>query len=952
MGFRRVWTSVVAAGLLGWCGGSQAQGPKPRLAAAIGSTGQRQVLPGSRPALASRGVDKGALPDSTQFKGITLVFNRSAAQQSSLDTLLAAQQDPSSPQFHHWLTPDQFASRFGMADADIASVTTWLQSQGFVVDGVARSRDRISFDGTAGQVASAFGTQLHRYSYGSETHFAPNSDLSLPAVLAPLVTTVIHLSDFRAHAYTKVMPRPAYTSSQSQNDFLTPGDLATMYNVSPVYQAGYNGTGQAIAILGESYIDTAPVTQFQSALGLTVNTPNLVLVPDTGVPGVDPMGDGDEGESQLDVEYASGMAPGAQVYLVYTGDSPNSSGVFDSLSYAVSEDIAPVISGSYGVCETAIQSQGVSTANSIMTFYNNLVQEANAQGQTVIFASGDEGSTSCFNYGSLSAAQQEALSASFPATIPGITALGGLQMQTGTFYKQGLATGSSSQYWQSATGTDVLSSLLSYVPETVWNEDNANSSSPILSGGGGSSVLYSRPSWQAGVAGIPTGTSRLIPDISLQASTSSPGYLYCTSDPGTLNSEGITSTCTNGLRGPTGIFQEAGGTSFAAPVFAGMLAVLNQAKAAVGQGNANTVLYGLAANSTTYASVFHDTTTGTNACTAGTAYCSTAGASQYGATAGFDEATGLGSFDFAKLVAAWPSATGASASAASSTTTLTAATLTPASGAGDAITISVSGSAAGSVVPSGTVSLAVDGSATPVVVTLVNGQASYTYPGTTDTGSHAIVAAYSGDTNFLPSRSTLVLTLAGSTTVAGSFTLAASNITVAANSTANGTISVTPSAGYSGTLLFSLAVSTGSHTVCYSTSSASTGASNLTVAGGGIGAVTATLSISQGTPCGSAAAVMPKQPGVTREPRWPEGIAFAGLLCVGFAVRRSRRLPALLSIAVLGLLGLGLSGCGNNTATTTTLPIGTTQNYTATLTAVDTVNSSITGSTTFTLTLQ
>ncbi len=902
------------------------------------------------------GVDQGAVPDSLPLEGITLVLNRSAAQQAALDALLAAQSDPNSPQYHQWLTPDQFAARFGVADTDLSKVEAWLQSQGFAVDRVARSRDRITFDGTAGEVAHAFGTQLHRYAEGSKTHFAPNSELSLPAELAPLVTAVLHLSDFRAHRYTKILPHPAYTSSQSGSDYLTPGDLATMYDANAVYKAGYNGTGQAIAILGESFIDTAPIARFQAALGLPLNAPSLFLVPNTGVPGIDALGDGDEGESQLDIEYASGMAPGAQVTLIYTGDSPNSNGIFDSLAYAITEDIAPVISGSYGVCETVLQAQGTTSVNNIVTTYNNLMQEANAQGQTVLFASGDQGSTGCFQFGNLTTAQQQALAVSFPASIPGVTAVGGLQMQAGTFSGSGTPSGSGSQYWQSTLTFDIPNSLLSYVPETVWNEDSAQRAyAPLLSGGSGSSALYPRPSWQTGVPGIPAGTSRLLPDVSLQASTGSPGFLYCTSDPSDLAGEGVSANCTNGLRGPNGSFQIAGGTSFSAPILAGLLAVLNQAKAATGQGNINPTLYALAANSTIYASAFHDTTTGSTACTAGPTYCSAAGAAQYSATAGYDEATGLGSIDFANLVAAWPAAKGASATSVASSTTLTAATLTPSSGASDLLTINVAGSGTGGASPTGTVSLTVDRSTTPVVLTLNNGQATFTYPGTTTAGSHAVVAVYSGDANFLPSRATAVLTLAGSTDINGSFAIAASNITVPTNGKASGTITVTPSAGYQGTLLLSLSIASGSPNICYSTSSASTGASNLTVAGSNNAPVTASLSISQGTACNVASlSPLPMPPYASPRSRWPGGVAFAGLLFAGFALRRSRRLPALLGIAVLAGLGLGLSGCGGSTraaAPTPISPLPTNQTYTLTLTGVDSVNNTISASTNFTVTV-
>lgn len=967
----RVWAFAVAVFLLLTSGSGLAQGPKPRLVAAI-SNSSRVQLPGTRPAIVTRGLDEGALAAGAPVKGMTLVLHPSDAQQADLDQLLSAQQDPTSPLYHQWLTPEQFGARFGVADADLAKIEDWLQGQGFTVDGISRSRTRITFDGTAGQVATAFGTTLHHYAEQGRVHLAPAGDLSVPAAMAPLVTTVLHVSDLHAHAQKKLRPAgvvPAYTSSQTGNHFLVPADVATMYDMKTTYSAGFNGAGQSIAILAQSYIDTAPVTAFQSALSLPSNLPTQVLVPNTGVAGINPMGDGDEGESQLDVEYTTGMAPGAKVFLVYTGDNPNSTGVFDSATYAVDNNLAPIISGSYGLCEgDLVGSNG--TQSSAVAAYSQLAAQAAAQGQTMIFSSGDDGSTTCYSNTGDTTAVRQSLNADFPASIPYVTALGGTQMQAGTLP----VTTASTQYWQGATGSDAISSLLSYVPETVWNEDTTQSTSTQLAAsGGGVSILYPRPTWQAGVPGIPSGTTRLVPDVSLQASEGSPGYLYCTSDQSDLDTQGLTATCTNGLRSPTGTFALAGGTSFSAPIFAGMLAVLNQVKNATGQGNINPTLYALASNATTYASVFHDITTGTNACTGGVTYCSTAGASQYAATAGYDMATGLGSFDFARLVAAWPAASSGTGAQVASTVSLSAATLTPASGATDVITITVS-AGAGHAVPTGTVTVYVDGSATGTPVTLSNGVATYTYPGTTTGASHVLLAKYSGDAATLPSQGAIALTLAGSTAATGTFALSVPGISLGYNGLAQGTISITPSAGYAGTVALTLTYTSGTSTatLCYLTTSSKTGASNITVAPQALqnGVATGVLQLGEGTQCGVSATKAMLQGGTKQallhrplhrgemgrpaDRRWPEGVAFAGLLFVGLSLRRrSRKLPALCAVVLLTGIGFGLSGCGgsNGNSTTTTNPNSTTQTITATLTGKDTVNPSISASTIFTVTV-
>ena len=955
MKLRHMWAQVLAFGVLA-CSQAFAQGPKPRLSSAINS-GARVSLAAAHPeegrAAVNLGTDMGALPSGTALQGVTLVFSRSTAQQADLDTLLAAQQNPKSALFHQWLTPDQFAARYGVADADIAKTEAWLQSQGFQIAGVPRSRDRIVFNGTAGQIAVAFGTELHRYASKQGTHFAPAGDLSVPASLAPMVAGVLRLSDIHPHRQSKVAPaavKPAYTSAQTGNHFLTPSDLATMYDLSSTYKAGFSGAGQGIAVIGQTFIDTAPIAAFQAGAGLTANMPTFVLVPNTGVNGINSVGDGDEGESQLDVEYSSGMAPGATIYFVYTGDDSNS-GVFDSLSYAISENIAPVITGSYGLCEPALQAGG-SNSLQAATVIAQEVQQANAQGQTVIFSSGDTGSTDCYADSSLSTTQQEQLAVDFPGSIPNVTSMGGLQMATNTF-----AAGNT-QYWQSATGSDVISSLLSYVPETAWNEDDGtNTAQPLSSGGGGSSVLYTRPSWQAGVTGIPTGTNRLVPDLALQASIESPGYIYCTSDPNDLGTAGSSGSCTNGLRNSAGTFLTAGGTSFAAPIFAGMMAVLNQVTHAKGQGNINPVLYSLAANTTTYGSAFHDVTTGSNACTAGASYCAPAGAGSFSATAGYDPATGLGSIDFGKLIAAWPT-TAANALSATKTV-LNAATTTPVAGVTDQISITVAPQGATGT-PTGTVQIAVNGSAVTPALALNGGMASYTYTAPTATGSYVVTATYSGDAAFAASTGTVVLTT-GNATPAGTFAITAPALTVAYNNVATANVSITPASGYTGTVVLSLSYPANAPTLCYALSNTQNSGSNVPLVNNGQ-PVPVTLTVGEGTACGTSASgaviVRPgsgstaKLNGPAAHPgnRWPEAIAFAGLLGLGLAWRRTRRLPTLLSLTLLAGLGLGLSGCGGNNTTATT-PVNTTQNLTVTLSGIDSVNTSITNSTTFTLTI-
>jgi subtilase family serine protease len=665
-----------------------AQSLTARITAPIVNT-SRVTLAGSHPAAANAQADLGAIPASTRLQGITLVFSRSAPQQSALDSLMVAQQDPQSPKFHQWITPDQFAAQFGVADSDIAATQAWLQSQGFTLGTVSRSRTRISFSGTEAQVEQAFKTQLHNFRSARAAggmFFAPATDLSIPAALAGTVLAVENLSSYRPHSHLVRRPQPNLTISGNQAVFLSPPDVATIYDVNPVYSAGFTGTGQTIAIVGQSAIIGSDITAFQTALGVTPKAPNTFLVPNTGVA---TLYSGDEGESDLDLEYSGAMAPGATINFYYSGNS-QTAGVFDAIQYVVDNNSANIISSSYGDCEFDIGQTNIQIIDSIL-------QQGTVQGETILSASGDNGSTDCAADSNLTFAQQTTLGVDYPASSPYITAAGGTEFSAAN------STPTNATYWTPAGTSDVVSTAIKYIPEQVWNDDVYNlqnlspGQSPLSGSGGGASLFETRPTWQTGVAGIASGTTRLLPDISLAASPNFPGYVFCTSDTtyyGTTES----GSCVVGFRDATqGYVNAAGGTSFVAPILSGLIAVLNQAKGyTAGQGLINPTLYTLAANSNTYATAFHDITTGSNACLAGTTYCGTGDqTSDFAAGTGYDEATGLGSIDFYNLVTAWPSGGGANTSFSLSASnvnggTTSTVTATPANGYTGTINFTVS----------------------------------------------------------------------------------------------------------------------------------------------------------------------------------------------------------------------------------------------------------------------
>src|SRR6266699_2766699 len=914
---------------------SLAQQPVGRITTVVDDA-DRTTIHVTDPVIARTEDDAGRVPLGSKFEGISIAFSRTPAQEADLQALLAAQQHPTSPLYHKWLTPDEFGARFGLADSDIAKVQSWVGQHGFTVESVSRSKNRISFSGTVEQVEAAFGTEMHYYKVNGETHFAPSRDVSVPAALSSVVQTVTNLSSFRPKSHISGRgPRrvvsPDFTSSQSGNHFLTPKDVATIYDINPAYKAGYNGAGQSIAVVGQSAIVLSDIEHFQTAAGFAVKDPTLVLVPNTGTATIR---SGDEAESDLDLEYTSTIASGATIYFVYVGNNANS-GVFDSIQFAVTNKTAPIISVSYGLCEAALGSSGYSSLNAILA-------QAASQGQSVIVASGDSGSTDCYGETGLTTAQQQALAVDFPGSSQYVTAIGGTEFPAAD------VASTNTTYWQAASGSDLVSSALSYIPEQVWNDD---STARLSSSGGGVSTFTPKPGWQTGVPGIPSGTFRLVPDISLSSSPNNAGYLFCSSD----SSNGVTGSCTNGFRDSSNVnLTVAGGTSFAAPVFAGMLALINDKLNSAGQGVINPTLYTLAANSATYASAFHDITSGGNQCTAGTKICSTAGASQYPATSGYDQASGLGSVDLFNLMTAWP---GSSSSLVPSKTTLSAATSTPAPGASDAISITVtSASTSSTTTPTGTVTIAVDGATQTPTLTLANGSATYTFSSTA-AGAHTIAATYSGDSNYASSGGSLTLTV-----VAKSFKLAASNVTVTAGNPGASTITLTPQNGYTGTVAWTVASSPALTNGCFSIA-------NTTVSG--TTAVAATLTVNTvasacAAPALVGAGVDPRNtPGRAPHPYGKDptvlvalqanqaGMTMVGLLFLGLLGRRCRRLATLATLGILATIGFAASGCAGVGSSMPPLssPTAARGAYAVTIVGTDTTTPSITASTTLTLTI-
>jgi MYXO-CTERM domain-containing protein len=690
------------------------------------------ALHGSVHPLVREAVDAGRLDGDTRFEAVSLVFRPSPARQAALEALLASQRDPASPDFHAWLTPERFGERFGATPADLARATAWLRSQGLAVAGPSRSRTRLAFSGTARQLEAAFHTELHRYVHRGEPHLANATELSVPAALAPVLAGVRNLDDFRPapRAVGRAVPAdPAFTSSVSGNHYVAPGDFAVIYGVAGAWAAGLDGTGETIAVVGQSALDPADVAAFRAAAGLPANPPTLLLVPGSGTSTVV---SGDVTEATLDVEWSGAVARGARILFVYTGNDARFN-VWDALQYAIDHSLAPVVSTSYGFCEPLLGS-----ANALQL--RQLAQQANAQGQTIAAAAGDSGAADCEARGATVATH--GLAVDLPASIPEVTGVGGTALAADV--------ASPSTYWSATSAADGTSAL-GYIPERAWNDTAAGG--VISAGGGGASTFFAKPAWQAG-AGVPADGQRDVPDVSLDASPAHDGYLFC-----------VQGSCVNGFRSSSKGLSVVGGTSVGAPTFAGILAIVDQATGGHRLGNANPQLYALWSSSP---AAFHLVTAGDNRvpCTAGTPDCPAAApfVIGYAAGPGYSPAAGLGSVDARALVTAWRGgqrAASATAIAASATSAPAAAPLT--------FTATVT-PAAGGATPTGTVLFLADGQPIGGAVALAAGRASAS-TSTLAAGAHAVTASYSGDAAYLPSTSPPVavtvqpgLDIAGATT--------------------------------------------------------------------------------------------------------------------------------------------------------------------------------------------
>jgi subtilase family serine protease len=597
----RAISSFAALLLLSSCTGNMRNLPSPGSFTTASSAQVDEshlvTLAGNVSPLARTAIDAGPIPANTRLDRMILVLDSSPAQQSALDALVEAQQDTASPSFHRWLAPAEFGAQFGPSESQLALVAGWLATHGFTVDEIPAGRRSIIFSGTAGQVANAFHTVLHRYNVNGALYIANSSDPEIPAALAGVVGGVVTLNDFRRASpliYEQPLAvRPEYSAGSTHNLF--PADFATIYDLNSLYAAGIAGTGTAVAIAGRSNINLSDVASFRAIAGLGANTPSVV------VDGTDPgLVAADQAESTLAVEWSGAVAPAAQVDLVAAASTAATDGIDLASSYIVNHATAPMVSVSYATCE---QDMGAAE----LAFYNSLWEQAASQGMSVFVSSGDAGAAGC---------QQANSAAGTVAAVNGLCTSPFATCVGGTEFNEGA---SPARYW-SAANSSAYGSALGYIPEEVWNESALDGGTGLWASGGGASTVYGQPAWQQDVSGAgAAGGMRAVPDVSLSAANHD-GYFMV----------------------ENGAYTIVSGTSVSAPAFAGLMALVANKENGKALGSVNSRLYALASAAP---DPFHPTLSGGN---------SVSGVAGFAANgAAYNLATGLGSVDGALLVNGW-----------------------------------------------------------------------------------------------------------------------------------------------------------------------------------------------------------------------------------------------------------------------------------------------------------
>jgi subtilase family serine protease len=570
--------------------------------------------------------DMGPVSDSLQMEHMFLQMKKSPQQAADVEALINRLHDPSDAEYHKWLSLAEIEERFGPAQADVGTVSAWLASHGFTVNGVYPANGVIDFSGPASSVREAFHTEIHKLEVNGAHHIANMWDPQIPAALVPAVVGITSMTDFRPQAM--VRPRKALTTGNPDFPFvLVPGDLATIYDINPVYNSGISGKGQTIVVIEDSdYYSAVDWYDFRAAFGLNTRFPSGSLsqvhpppFPKTSNGGncADPGINGDDSEAAVDMEWSSAAAPGAAIVVATCADTDTNFGGFIAMQNILTSPLPPpgLISISYGQSESE-------DGASFNAYINWLYQLAVLRGVSIYVAVEDAGADMTDQF---APAATSGLNVSGLATTAYDVAVGGTDFED-TFL------GENSTYWN-ATNGPFFESAKSYIPEIPWNDSCAGqlastylgfatpygahgfcnsalgedflivaagsggasscfSGAPVILGVvGGTCQGYPKPTFQYLdlAAGIPNDGVRDVPDITMFASNGFWGHYYviCYSDP-TPNFGGA--PCTAGEPQNWAGF---GGTSFGGPIMAGVQALINESMSTQYQGDPNYVYYQL-----------------------------------------------------------------------------------------------------------------------------------------------------------------------------------------------------------------------------------------------------------------------------------------------------------------------------------------------------------------------
>lgn len=854
---------------------------RPRITQGIDEMNRVALTGNTRPE-ARPANDRGRVANGFAMDHMLLQLKRSPEQELALQQFLDELQIEGSPNFHHWLSAQEFGERFGLAKSDLDAVIGWLESHGFQVNVVYPSGTLIDFSGTAAQVRKAFLTEIHHLDVKGEKHVGNVSDPQIPAALTPVVAGVVSLHDFRPHAMhhlRKVNKEFTFPGVFGDTNYaVVPADLAQIYNLNVLFGAGISGQGQTIALIEDTDVFSASDwNTFRQIFGLSsyssgsftqVHPPAPPARPgnNCGAPGIIAPNDA---EAILDAEWASASAPSAAIEMAACADTSTTFGGLIAIQNLINANAPPpsIMSISYGQCE----SFNGAAANAA---YNSAYQQAAAEGVSVFVAAGDSGAAGCDNSATEAT---HGIGVNAFASTPNNVAVGGTDFSD-TY------SGANANYWNSSN-TSAFGSAISYIPEIPWNDSCAGElvstylgfsptygstslcndplfgsflASTVAGGGGpsqcasgtasttgvvgGSCAGWAKPSWQ-NVLGNPADGVRDTPDVSLFAADGlwSHYYVFCWSD--TAHGGAACGADASAWSG-------AGGTSFSSPIMAGIQALINQ-KAGGPQGNPAPVYYQLAAgeygssgssscnsdngNAVAGNCIFYDVTSGDIDVDCAGPNCyfadgsvgvlstsNSAFAPAYGTHVGWDFATGIGTVNAANLVNNWPS----SAPQPGFTLSASPSGLTILQGASGSTTITINPvngfngnvNLTASGLPSGV--SAFFGTNPATTTSLLTLSAS----GIAATGTFTITVT--GSSGTLNSKATVTLTV----NPAGDYTLSASpsSLSVAQGGKGTSAISVNPLSGFNGRVSFSASGLPSGVTASFNPSS-TTSASTLTL---------------------------------------------------------------------------------------------------------------------------